>query len=132
MSAQGPYAIAEKACRWVAKHPDSWEHLLELCEWFNNVRPAGPIDRLRRGDIYNYAQQMGLSVTLCKEFKFDNNLWSALSRYAIMQRPHLRGVIKPRASELDAIDMRGVWAVVVGPPTCFAVDDWRLAEAMLA
>ena len=128
MSAQGPYAIAVKACRWVARHPEGWRGLLELCESFHRVRPS---DRLRRGDLYNYAQQAGLSVTLCKEFRFDNNMWSALSRYAIMCRPHLSEVIHPRSSELDLIDMRDVWAVCVGEPSCFAVGDWRQAEAML-
>ena len=132
MSAQGPYAIARNACRWVRRNPESWLSLLALCESFGCVRPYGPTARLRRGDLYNYAQQVGLSVTLCKEFRFDNNMWSALSRYAIMCRPHLSEVIRPRSCELDGIDMAEVWAVCVGDPSCFAVKDWRQAEAMLA
>ena len=128
MSAQGPYAIAIKACRWVARNPEGWRNLLSLCESFHRVRPA---ERLRRGDLYNYAQQMGMSVTLCNEFRFDNNLWSALSRYAIMCSPHLSEVIHPRSSELDQIDMRAVWAVSVGEPSCFQISDWREAEVVL-
>ena len=131
MSAQGPYAIAMKACRWVRRHPEGWKGLLDLCESFHGVRPYGPSARLRRGDLYNYAQQVGLSVTLCNEFRFDNNMWSALSRYAIMCSPHLSEVIHPRSCELDQIDMRAVWAVCVGEPSCFQVADWREAEVVL-
>ncbi|MBR3384952.1 MAG: hypothetical protein IKG69_07100 [Atopobiaceae bacterium] len=98
---QGPYNIAMKACRWVRRNPEAWERLLGLCEWFDHVRPSS---RLRRGDLYNYAQQLGMSVTLCKEFRFDNNLWSALSRYVLMCRPNLSGIIHPRSSALDSID----------------------------
>lgn len=129
MSAQGPYAIARKACHWVRRNPEAWERLVGLCEWFHHVRPA---NRLRRGDLFNYAQQMGMSVTLCKEFRFDNNMWSALSRYVLMCRPHLSEVIHPRSCELDGIDMASVWAVCVGAPLPFAVMDWREAEVVLA
>lgn len=134
MSAQGPYAIALKACRWVTRRPEAWERLLALCEWYDRTRPAGT-RRLRRGDLYNYAQQMGMSVTLSRQYRFDNNMWSALSRYAIMCRPHLAGVIRPRSCELDAIDMADmaeVWAVCVGDLSCFQVLDWRQAEAVRA
>lgn len=129
MTTQGPYTIAMKACRWVARHPESWDGLLSLCESYHRMRP-GPI--LRRGDVYNYAQQVGLSVTLCKEFRFDNNMWSALSRYAIMCRPHLAEVIHPRKCDLDTIDLASVWAVCVGGPLPFAVMDWRQREAVPA
>lgn len=125
---QGPYNIAMKACRWVRRNPEAWERLLGLCEWFDHVRPSS---RLRRGDLYNYAQQLGMSVTLCKEFRFDNNLWSALSRYVLMCRPNLSGIIHPRSSALDSIDMAEVWSVCVGGPLPFAVMDWRQAEEVL-
>lgn len=132
MSAQGPYAIARKACQWVRRNPDAWKSLLSLCESFHHRRPYGPSARLRCGDLYNYAQQVGMSVTLCKEFRFDNNMWSALSRYAIMCRPHLSEVIHPRSCELDGIDMAEVWAVCVGAPLPFVLPDWRMAEEVLA
>ena len=132
MSAQGPYAIAAKACRWVRRNPDSWVSLLALGESYHETRPHGALVRLRRGDLYNYARQVGLSVTLSREFRFDNNMWSALSRYAIMCSPHLAEVIRPRSCELDEIPMAEVWDMCVGGPSPFAVSDWRQAEAVFA
>ena len=122
MTERDPQVLAAKACRWIRADPERWGRLVELCEWFRDMHPGR---RLRRGDLWVYAQQRGMSVTLCEEFRFDNSLWSVLSRYAIMCRPHLADAIKPRESGIDSVHLRAVWALVVGDPSCLVLDDWR-------
>jgi len=119
-----PHVLAANACRWVKADPDRWGRLLDLCEWFLDAHPGR---RLRRGDLWVYAQQRGMSVTLCEEFRFDNSLWSVLSRYAIMCRPRLAEAIRPRESGVDTVRLRAVWSLVVGDPSCLVIDDWRMA-----
>lgn len=119
-----PHVLALNACRWIRANEGRWWRLIGLCEWFVSMSPGR---RLRRGDLWVYAQQRGMSVTLCEEFRFDNSLWSVLSRYAIMCRPHLSEAIRPRESGIDSVRLRSVWALAVGDPSCFAVDDWRQA-----
>jgi hypothetical protein len=120
-----PHVLVMNACRWVKADPERWGRLVELCEWFAAMHPGR---RLRRGDLWVYAQQKGMSVTLCEEFRFDNSLWSVLSRYAIMCRPKLAAAIRPRASGVDSVHLRAVWALVVGDPSCLVLEDWRQAE----
>lgn len=124
--AREPAELAAYACRWIAADPDRWGRLLDLCEWAQATHPGR---RIRRGDIWVYAQQRGMSVTLREEFRFDNSLWSVLSRYAIMCRPGLAGAIRPRLSGIDTVDLRAAWALAVGDPSCLAIDDWRKAAA---
>lgn len=125
MIVRDPKVLVINGCRWVSADPERWERLLDLCEWFRYHHPGR---RIRRGDLWVYAQQRGMSVTLCNEFRFDNSLWSVLSRYAIMLRPHLAEIIRPRESGIDTTDMRGIWAIYVGDPSCFEVGDWRQAS----
>lgn len=124
VEARDPHVLAMTACRWIKADPERWGRLLGLCEWFVATHPGR---RLRRGDLWVYAQQRGMSVTLCEEFRFDNSLWSVLSRYAIMSRPHLAAAIRPRESGIDSVHLRAMWALVVGDPSCLVLDDWRQA-----
>ena len=124
MADRDPYILAMNACKWIRESPERWGRLLDLCEWFRDMHPGR---RLRRGDLWVYAQQRGMSVTLCEEFRFDNSLWSVLSRYAIMCRPHLAEAIRPRESAIDGLHLRAIWALRVGDPSCLVIDDWRQA-----
>ena len=124
-----PHVLAMNACRWIKADPERWGRLVDLCEWFRSTHPGR---RLRRGDLWVYAQQRGMSVTLCEEFSFDNSLWSVLSRYAIMCRPHLAEAIRPRESGIDTVRLRDVWELLVGDPSCLVLDDWRKAACKQA
>ena len=124
-----PHVLAMNACRWIKADPERWGRLVDLCEWFRSTHPGR---RLRRGDLWVYAQQRGMSVTLCEEFRFDNSLWSVLSRYAIMCRPHLAEAIRPRESGSDTVRLRDVWELLVGDPSCLVLDDWRKAACKQA
>ncbi len=124
-----PHVLAMNACRWIKADPERWGRLVDLCEWFRSTNPGR---RLRRGDLWVYAQQRGMSVTLCEEFRFDNSLWSVLSRYAIMCRPHLAEAIRPRESGIDTVRLRDVWELLVGDPSCLVLDDWRKAACKQA
>ena len=124
-----PHVLAMNACRWIKADPERWGRLVDLCEWFRSTHPGR---RLRRGDLWVYAQQRGMSVTLCEEFRFDNSLWSVLSRYAIMCRPHLAEAIRPRESGIDTVCLRDVWELLVGDPSCLVLDDWRKAACKQA
>ena len=124
-----PHVLAMNACRWIKADPERWGRLVDLCEWFHATHPGR---RLRRGDLWVYAQQRGMSVTLCEEFRFDNSLWSVLSRYAIMCRPHLAEAIRPRESGIDTVRLRDVWELLVGDPSCLVLDDWRKAACKQA
>lgn len=75
------------------------------------------------------ASQQGLEVSLCREFRMDNNLWSVLSRYLLMFRPSLAGAIFPRYTpELDEdIDFEALWHRDVAANTFFRAPDWRAA-----
>ena len=85
--------------------------------------------RKRTGEYFLYGE--GGPASRYAE-RVDNNMWSALSRYAIMCRPHLAEVIHPRKCDLDTIDLASVWSVCVGDPLPFAVTDWRQWEAVPA
>ena len=76
------------------------------------------------------ASQQGMDVSLCREFRMDNNLWSVLSRYLIMFRPALGEVIFPRSTpELDeGIDFEALWHRDVAASTFFRAPDWRAAK----
>lgn len=129
MADRDPRELAANACRWIRADPGRWGRLLDLCEWFRDTHPGR---RLRRGDLWVYAQQRGMSVTLCEEFRFDNSLWSVLSRYAIMCSPRLAEAIRPRESAIDGLHLRAVWALLVGDPSCLVIDDWRRAACRQA
>lgn len=119
-----PATLVAMGCRWIAADPERWGRLLDLMEWASAQRPHA---RLMRGDIYNYAMQRGMDVTLCNEFRRDNSLWSTLSRYAIMCRPMLAEVIRPRDSGIDGVDLVAAWEAIVGDPSCLVLDNWREA-----
>ena len=106
--------IAVEAAQWAASDPSRWYALVGLCRWYRESRRGG---RLRRGDLWVYAQEAGLSVTTCDEFRFDNNLWSALSRYVLMCFPECGDVIKPKRCALDDVELWRVWEDYAAPAT---------------
>ncbi len=121
MVERDPYVLVLNACRWIRADKDRWWRLVELCEWYAATHPNS---RMRRGDVFNSAEQRGMSVTLCRQFRFDNSLWSVLSRYAIMCRPDLARTLRPRRCGIDSVHLRSVWVLMVGDPSCLAIDDW--------
>lgn len=121
-----PERRVEHALAWIAgDYPRKWLRLVNLCE----QAMAGGWPRIRRGDLYVLASQQGLDITLCREFRMDNNLWSVLSRYLLMFRPSLAGVIFPRyTAELDeGIDFEALWHRDVAANTFFRAPTWEAA-----
>lgn len=126
--ARTPLMRVEEACCWIADdYPRKWMRLVGLCE--RAIASGWP--RIRRGDLYVLATQQGMSISEAREFRFDNNLWSVLSRYLLMFRPSLAAAIFPKEAEVDTVDLAEVWHRVVEPSTFFFADDWRQARAAL-
>lgn len=96
---------------------------VNLCE----KAQADGLPRIRRGDLFILAQQQGMTITECMEFRFDNNLWSVLSRYLLMFRPELATVIFPNTAEIDrhGIDFENVWHDTVARNTFFPARCWQ-------
>ncbi len=121
-----PERRVEHALAWIAgDYPRKWLRLVGICE--EAARSGWP--RIRRGDLYVLASQQGLDITLCREFRMDNNLWSVLSRYLLMFRPALADVIFPRLTpELDeGIDFEALWHDQVARNTFFRAPTWEAA-----
>lgn len=119
-----PLMRVEEACCWIADdYPRKWLRLVNLCE----QAKADGLPRIRRGDLFILAQQQGMAITECMEFRFDNNLWSVLSRYLLMFRPELATVIFPNSAEVDrhGIDFENVWHDNVARNTFFPVKCWQ-------
>lgn len=124
--AMSPRLRVESALAWVGSdYPRKWLRLVELCEW---AMDAG-YPRIRRGDLFVLAAQKGMEITLCREFRFDNNLWSVLSRYLLMFRPRLASVICPKGCALDdaGLDFEAMWHRRVAWSTCFPCATWQEA-----
>lgn len=126
-TATTPEQRVELACAWAAqdygKPSSRWMRLVRLCE--RKTRQGEPC--IRRGDLYRMAQEEGLEISLCREFRFDNNIWSALSRYLLMFRPRLAASIHPKRSEIDDVDLVRVWHEQVNPQTFFFAETWQEA-----
>ena len=119
-----PQQRAEEACAWIAKdYPKKWLRLVNLCE---NAKAQG-WPRVRRGDIFVLAAQHGMSMSECNEFRFDNTMWSVVSRYLLMFRPGLATVIFPREAEIDDADLERAWRDTVMPNTFFPASSWQEA-----
>lgn len=127
--ARTPAMRVEEACAWIAEdYPKKWLRLVDLCEWAK----AQGWPRIRRGDLFVLATEKGMPITLCREFRFDNNLWSVLSRYLLMFRPELATVIFPKTAEIDrhGIDFEDVWHEHVARNTFFPARRWQDAAKM--
>lgn len=122
--ARTPAMRVEEACAWIADdYPHKWLRLVGLCE-----RAAGEgLPRIRRGDLFVLAAQQGLPISECREFRFDNNLWSVLSRYLLMFRRDLATVIFPRAADVDQVDLESMWRDHVALSTRFESASWQEA-----
>lgn len=120
-----PLLIAESACAWAAEgYPRAaghWMRLVSLCE----RAYANGVPLIRRGDLFYLAQDQGLTITACREFKFDNNLWSPLSRYLLMFRPKLARIIHPKSADIDSVDLEQLWHKHVNGQTFFPAHTWR-------
>ncbi len=101
--------MVAKACLWVRKNPDKWEQLRQFC---NYLKDQG--DLIQRGNIYELARYHGMSIKLASEFKRDHNLWSALARYLVMERPSLLSAISFRTTPIDDLDLLSYWNDIVG------------------
>lgn len=126
----GGEELAGMACAWAAKdYPradGNWMRLVTLCE--RAMRDGWK--RIRRGDLFVIAAQQGMDMTLCREFCFDNNIWSALSRYLLMFRPRLAAVIFPKRQKnslIDDVDLAAIWHEQVCAQTFFFFESWEEA-----
>lgn len=120
--------MTEAALAWIADdYPKKWLRLVNLCEAAANRGEKC----VRRGDVYRLSQEARMSITQCNEFRFDNNLWSPISRYLLMFRPSLAKVIHPRDN--SPIDKAGInfaekWRELVNPETFFLFETWQEAR----
>lgn len=121
--ARTPLMRVEEACAWIADdYPHKWLRLVNLCE----RAKADGWPRIRRGDLFVLATQQGLPVSVCTEFRFDNNLWSVLSRYLLMFRPELATVIFPKKTKAldEGIDFEAIWHDCVARNTYLPCRSW--------
>ena len=125
-----PRLLVEAACAWAAEG-----YGVKDCRFFKMVRlceraMAEGLPLIRRGDLFYLAKDQGFDMTLCREFKFDNNLWAPLSRYILMFRPSLAHVIHPKKSDIDSLDFERIWHEQVNPHTFFYAHNWQEAVRM--
>lgn len=124
-----PKQRVEDVAGWIAEeYPKKWMRLVGLCEWAK----AQGWPRIRRGDLFVLASMKGLPITTCNEFRFDNNLWSILSRYLLMFRAELATVIFPKKAAIDdpSIDFERIWHENVARNTFFEARTWQDAQRM--
>lgn len=115
-----------RACAWIADgYPHRWMQLVRICE--QEVERGSKC--LRRGDLFLIAQHQGMSMSVAKEYRFDNNIWAPVSRYLLMFRPVLAQAIHPNACDLDTYDLKRFWHENVRPGTYFLADTWQDAVA---
>lgn len=129
---QDPAVYVTEALSWIDAGWASWWALVNMCEKEAND-PArivyktdanggavlsedgepivDHIVRIRRGDLYMLAQMHGMRISLCNEFRFDNNVWPALSRFMLMVRPKTSAVIHPAYNPdgIDSLDLAKMW-----------------------
>ena len=151
-----PKAIIEMVCCWAKSEQKKqvsarfWR-LLELVEhevynpgrWVFAINDVGEyvfdkygnrilkhIVPLRRGDVFLLAQQQGMSITQCREFRFDNTLWAGLSRYMIMFKPALSLILKPteKPNGVDSVNLAHVWQQVTCSTSFFTCPRWQDAD----
>lgn len=97
---------AERALSWVARNPGIFRELMEIAR----AEYAAGTDRLRRGDVAKVARDRGLVASDDKRFRFDHNLWSALSRAMVLEDPRLAVIVRQRRSALDLVGFDAMWA----------------------
>lgn len=97
---------ARAACRWAAKNT------VRLCRLESIIQAERRNGNrcIRRGDIWILAQQHGLSVSAASELRFDNSLWSGLSRLMIMRHPEFADCLHTRKCAMDDFDFGEIWA----------------------
>lgn len=123
-----PLLLVEEACAWAKEdYPRKFMRLVGMCE----KAKAKGLKRIKRGDLFFLAAQQGMPITLCKEFRFDNNIWSGLSRYILMFRPSLSDVICPKKADIDTVDLEKVWHERVCDSTFFYAHSWQEAKASI-
>lgn len=133
---------------WASRNRRTWHRLRELLE--REARDTGRIVYLegrdgsavlgddgepvidhrvpvRRGDVFNIAQHHGMRISEAREFRFDNNMWSVLSRAAIMACPVIGLVVNPKTCDVDTVDIRAVWQRH-NPRDDFYFGTWREAK----
>lgn len=129
---QDPAVYVSEALSWIDANWASWWALVNMCEKEAND-PArivyktdanggavlsedgkpivDHIVRIRRGDLYLIAQMRGMRISLCRDFRFNNNTFAALSRYMLMVRPAIAKVIHPAENPegIDSISHAAAW-----------------------
>ncbi|MBR3690584.1 MAG: hypothetical protein IKL97_05750 [Eggerthellaceae bacterium] len=152
MQARSAEDYADAASLWARKNRRTWHSLCRLLRkearnrsrWVYKRRNGAVVrDRrglpvvaymapVRRGDIFIIAQMQGMSITMAREFRFDNNMWATLSRMAIMYDPSIAHVVNPRTDEsldINHIDLKAIWQRH-NPLDDFYADTWQEAAEM--
>ncbi len=150
-STNSPSAYVAKTLSWIDGSWSSFWKLVELCEkeasdpnrvvckiGKDGKSVVDHIVPVRRGDLYILAQMAGLSVTTCREFRFDNNIWAPLSRYVLMLRPKVSKVIHPieKRDGIDLVDLcemwrKHAWSHGRRAHVFFACEHWQDASQMV-
>lgn len=106
MQAKPPDVRVHEACHWIRQNRQTWTRLRTM---LHDIAADPDALTVRRGDLYILAQQRGWHISECREFRFDNNLWSVLSRIAIMQDRTLARVIHPKRCDVDTVDVAAIY-----------------------
>ena len=121
-----PDARVEMGCCWIRDNWRTFKLFISIAH--RQVDLGNPC--LKRGDVYLLAMQAGMDVTLCRELRRDNNLWSVVARYMVMLQPRLARTLNLRDADVDTVDLVRVWHRVVSSETVFYANDWREAKRL--
>lgn len=126
-----PKLLVEAACAWIgegyARPTGHWMRLVNLIDRAYN----DGAQLIRRGDLFYLAQDQGFKISVCREFKFDNNLWSSLSRYLLMFRPKFARIIHPKTCDIDSVNFEQMWRRYVCSQTYFPARTWQEAVKLV-
>lgn len=106
--------LAYNTCVWVKNNQPSFKAIMRIMHFCQDNDMV-----LRRDDLYAYALQNHIDISICEQFRQDHDLWSGITRYAVMLRPSLCGAVRFRKSKLDEIDLVATWHDVVNAGTFF-------------
>lgn len=145
MNPMSPENRVDMVSVWVSRNRQTWHRLRRMLERearnpdrivYMEDRHGNPVfdeggERVidhrvpvRRGDVFNLAQQQGMRISEAREFRFDNNMWSVLSRAAIMACPVIGLVVNPKTCDVDTVSIKAVWQRH-NPRDDFYFDTWQ-------
>lgn len=93
-----------QACDYVKNNPKGFNTFLHILDKLGYATA-----NVNRDKVFMEAERLGVKVTDSQTFTRDHNLFSVLTRYAIMLDPYLIDCIHPRKSAIDESDLVYAW-----------------------